>query len=99
MSRTVGGDVGAQPATRDPIVNDQVTADGISKAQEPLSPEATNYQVVVGDIPMEPSCFQPRAGLLTELDGASAQVSVIHGATGLHGLGATQLAAAYARAA
>jgi len=98
VSRTVGGDVGAQPATRDPIVNDQVTADGISKAQEPLSPEATNYQVVVGDIPMEPSCFQPRAGLLTELDGASAQVSVIHAATGLHGLGATQLAAAYARA-
>ena len=36
--------------------------------------------------------------MLTELDRASAQVSVIHAATGLHGLGATQLAAAYARA-
>jgi RNA polymerase sigma factor (sigma-70 family) len=78
--------------------NDQVTADGTSKAEEPLPPDATNYQVVVGDIPMEPSCFQSRAGLLAELDRASAQVSVIHAVTGLHGLGATQLAAAYARA-
>ena len=80
------------------IVNDQVTADGTSKAQEPQPPEATNHQVVVGDIPMEPSCFRSRAGLLAELDRASAQVSVIHATTGLHGLGATQLAAAYARA-
>ena len=79
-------------------VNDQVTADGTSKAQEPLPPEATNHQVVVGDIPMEPSCFRSRSPLLAELDRASAQVSVIHAATGLHGLGATQLAAAYARA-
>ena len=80
------------------MVNDQITADGTSKAQEPLPPEATNHQVVVGDIPMEPSCFRSRAGLLAELDRASAQVSVIHAVTGLHGLGATQLAAAYARA-
>ena len=47
---------------------------------------------------MEPPCFRSRAGLLAELDRASAQVSVIHAVTGLHGLGATQLAAAYARA-
>ena len=47
---------------------------------------------------MEPPCFQSRAGLLAELDRASARVSVIHAVTGLHGLGATQLAAAYARA-
>ena len=80
------------------MVNDQVTADGIAEAQEPLPPEATNHQVVVGDIPMEPSCFRSRVGLLAELDRASAQVSVIHAVTGLHGLGATQLAAAYARA-
>jgi len=80
------------------MASNQITADGMSDAQESLSPEATNPQVVVGDIPMEPSCFRPRAGLLTELDRASTQVSVIHAATGLHGLGATQLAAAYARA-
>jgi RNA polymerase sigma factor (sigma-70 family) len=87
-----------QAVTRHPMVSDQVTANDTSKAQEPLSPVATNHQVVVGDIPMEPSSFQFRAGLLTELDRASAQVSVIHAATGLHGLGTSQLAAAYARA-
>ena len=80
------------------MASDQITADGMSAAQESLSPEATNPQVVVGDIPMEPPCYRPRAGLLTELDRASTQVSVIRAATGLHGLGATQLAAAYARA-
>ena len=80
------------------MASDQVTPDGTSKAEEPLPPEATNHQVVVGDIPIEPSCFRPRVGLLAELDRASAQVSVIHAVTGLHGLGATQLAAAYARA-
>jgi hypothetical protein len=80
------------------MVNGQGTAEDTSNAQEPLPPEATNHQVVVGDIPVEPSGFRPRAGLLAELDRASAQVSVIHAATGLHGLGATQLAAAYARA-
>ena len=80
------------------MASDQVTAVGMSDAQKPLPPEATNPQVVVGDIPMEPSCFVPRAGLLTELDRARAQVSVIQAVTGLHGLGTTQLAAAYARA-
>jgi RNA polymerase sigma factor (sigma-70 family) len=105
VSRTVDGDVlhdytepDVQAGTRDLMVNDQVTADGTSEAQETLPPEAANHQVVVGDIPMEPSCFQSRAGLLAQLDRASTQVSVIHAVTGLHGLGATQLAASYARA-
>jgi RNA polymerase sigma factor (sigma-70 family) len=98
VNPTVGGDADVQAATRDLMVSDQVTTDGTSKAQEPLPPGATNHQVVVGDIPMEPFCFQARAGLLAELDRAGAQVSVIHAATGQHGLGATQLAAAYARA-
>jgi RNA polymerase sigma factor (sigma-70 family) len=80
------------------MVNDQITADGTSKAQEPLPPDATDNHVVVGDIPMEPLGFQSRAGLLAELDRASARVSVIHARTGQHGLGTTQLAAAYARA-
>jgi RNA polymerase sigma factor (sigma-70 family) len=98
VNRTVGGDVDVQAATCDVMVNDQVMADGMTEAQEPLPPEATNYQVVVGDIPMEPPCFRARAGLLAELDRVSAHVSVIHAVAGLHGLGATQLAAAYARA-
>ena len=42
VNRTVGGDVDVQAATRDLMVNDQVTADGTSEAQEPLPPEATN---------------------------------------------------------
>ena len=80
------------------MANDKVAAGGTAEAQQPLLPGATDRQVVVGDIPMEPSCFRARAGLLAELDRASTRVSVIHPVTGLHGLGATQLAAAYARA-
>ena len=53
---------------------------------------------MVGDIPLEPPGFQPRAGVLARLDRAGARVSVIHTTTGLQGRGATQLAAAYARA-
>ena len=105
MNRTVGGDVvrdtmepDAQDAARGLMISDQVATDGTAEVQEPLPPEATDHQVVVGDIPVEPSGFRPREGLLAELDRASAQVSVIHAVTGLHGLGATQLAAAYARA-
>ena len=52
----------------------------------------------MGDIPVEPPGFRPRVGLLADLDRAGARVSVIHARTGQHGLGATQLAAAYARA-
>ena len=59
MNRTVDGDV-----ARDLMINDQITADGTSQAQEPLPPEATDHQIVVGDIPMEPVGFQSRAGLL-----------------------------------
>jgi hypothetical protein len=55
------------------MVNDQITADDTSKAQEPAPPEAMSHQVVVGDIPMEPSCFRSRAALLAELDRASAK--------------------------
>ena len=69
-----------------------------SGAPEPLPPEATNHQVVVGNIPLEPPGFRPRADLLAELDRAGAWVAVIHATRGMSGLGTTQLAAAYARA-
>ena len=85
-------------ATPHLMVSDQRAAAGRSEAQDPLPSETASYQVVVGDIPIEPPGFQPRAGLLAELDQAGARVSVIHGVAGLHGLGTTQLAAAYARA-
>src|SRR2546421_740652 len=50
------------------MASNQITANGMSDAQESLSPEATNPQIIVGDIPMEPSCFRPRADLLTDGD-------------------------------
>ncbi len=53
---------------------------------------------MVGNVPSEPGGFQPRFGLLAQLDRAEARVSVIHSADGRHGTGASQLAAAYARA-
>jgi RNA polymerase sigma factor (sigma-70 family) len=76
----------------------QPTAGARSEAPAPLPPEPASHQVVVGDIPAEPPGFRPRLGLFAELDRAGARVSVIQAAAGLHGLGATQLAAAYARA-
>jgi RNA polymerase sigma factor (sigma-70 family) len=60
--------------------------------------EAASHQVMVGGIPVEPPGFRPRVGLFAELDQDRVRVSVIHAATGQHGLGSTQLAAAYARA-
>ncbi len=54
------------------------------------------WQVVVGDIPKVPPGFQPRAGLLAELD--RGRGPVIRAVTGIQGAGKTQLAAAYARA-
>ncbi len=85
-------------AVPDLMVSHQLAAGVRSQADELLPPEAVSHQVVVGDIPIEPPGFQRRAGLLAELDRAGARVSVIHAVTGLHGLGTTQLAAAYARA-
>ena len=82
----------------DLTVSHQLAAGVRSEADEPLPPEAANHQVVVGDIPAEPPGFRPRAGLLAKLDRTGARVSVIHAMTGLQGLGASQLAAAYARA-
>ena len=85
---------GVAAAQRDPAVSDRQVAAAGPEAEAALS----HHQVVVGDIPLEPPGFQPRAGVLARLDGAGARVSVIHTTTGLQGRGATQLAAAYARA-
>jgi DNA-directed RNA polymerase specialized sigma24 family protein len=85
---------GVAAAQRDPAVSDRQLASAGPEAEAALS----DHQVVVGDIPLEPPGFQPRVGVLARLDGAGARVSVIHTTTGLQGRGATQLAAAYARA-
>jgi hypothetical protein len=78
------------------MANDKVAAGGTAEAQQPLLAGETARQVVVGHTPMEPPCFRP--GYLLRSWIAGARVSVIHPVTELHGLGATQLAAAYARA-
>jgi RNA polymerase sigma factor (sigma-70 family) len=104
VNRTVDGDVQQDVDTgRDPDIavpaltgSHQLAAGAQTQVQQP--PEAASQQVVVGDIPVEPPGFRPRVGLLAELDRVGARVSVIHAGTGQHGLGATQLAAAYARA-
>ena len=55
--------------------------------------------VIVGDIPQEPTAFQPRSGLLEMLAGESvSRVSVVLAVTGTRGVGKTQVAAAHARA-
>ena len=106
VDHTVDGDVQQDTHTerdvdataRVPMVHHQHTSGAGSRAQEPLPPEAASHQVVVGDIPLEPPGFRTRADLLAKLDRTEARVLVIYTATGLVGLGTTQLAAAYARA-
>ncbi|HWN62628.1 MAG TPA: hypothetical protein VNO25_18390, partial [Streptosporangiaceae bacterium] len=88
----------AVTATRDLRVDHGHAPDARSKTGEPPPPPAASHPVAVGDIPAEPPGFRPRAGSLADLDRLGARVSVIHAATGRQGLGATQLAAAYARA-
>jgi RNA polymerase sigma factor (sigma-70 family) len=84
--------------TRDLSVHRRRTGRSARKAEQPSAPKLLIDQVVVGDIPLQPPGFQPRASLLAELDRAGAGVTVIQAAAELPGLGATQLAAAYARA-
>jgi RNA polymerase sigma factor (sigma-70 family) len=102
VKRTVDGDIqrgmDVEAVTRNATLSDQRAAGAGSAAGEPPLSEAASHQVVVGDVPVEGLGFEPRADLLAKLDRAGARVSVIHPATGLPGLGATQLAAAYARA-
>lgn len=61
----------------------------VTEAEEPADGKRA------GAIPGEPPGFVPRADLLAELDRSDAQVLALHS---VPGAGATQLAAAYARA-
>ena len=91
-----GADVDA--VTGVPMVDHRHTSGVGAGARESLRSEAANHQVVVGAIPMESPGFLSRADLLAKLERTNARLLVIHSATGLLGLGTTQLAAAYARA-
>jgi RNA polymerase sigma factor (sigma-70 family) len=81
-------------ATRDLRADYWRAADAPAETREPLPSEAARHQVVVGAIPAEAAGFRPRDSLLADLDRGGVRIPV----TGRQGLGATQLAAAYARA-
>ena len=92
-----GRDVHA--AARDLMVVRQHAAENKHpQAQGPPARGDASDQVVVGNIPRQPREYRPRADLMAELYRADGRVSVVHAATGLQGVGTTQLAAAYARA-
>jgi tetratricopeptide (TPR) repeat protein len=67
-------------------------------ADRPAVPREPSGSLLIGAIPREPPGFQPRADLLAELDEAAAGALAPCSVTGAPGAGATQLAAAYARA-
>jgi O-antigen/teichoic acid export membrane protein/tetratricopeptide (TPR) repeat protein len=98
---TVDGDAQQDPHVKRDVAVVPRPAAGAERPQDPGPPPRApshQVQVVIGDIPGEPPGFQPRAELLAELDRASDGVPVIYPVTGMRGVGATQLAAAYARA-
>jgi tetratricopeptide (TPR) repeat protein len=81
------------------VVDRTITDQGVSEARQTQTTglaarAAALGQAVVGAVPRQPPGFRAPADLLAALDRASAGVHVI---TGPHGVGKTQLAAAYAR--
>ena len=62
------------------------------------SPDLSNGQLIVGEIPREPPAFVTRETLAQLAEAArSGPAAVVCAVTGLRGVGKTQLAAAYAR--
>jgi tetratricopeptide (TPR) repeat protein len=55
--------------------------------------------VITGDVPQQPTAFQPRSTALDPLREPGPRVSVIYAVTGMRGTGKTQIAAAVARKA
>ena len=89
----------ADAATDELIVIRQPAADpGDPRAAAPLARDVAARQTVVGDIPAERSGFQPRPGLLAQLNRVGQEAPAVQVLTGRSGVGRTQLAAMYARA-
>ncbi|WP_189250387.1 tetratricopeptide repeat protein, partial [Streptosporangium pseudovulgare] len=71
----------------------------VAASEQDQAPDSAASSVVVGDIPRRPMAFQPREGLMRELEEAagSGRAVVVCALTGARGVGKTQIAAAYAR--
>jgi tetratricopeptide (TPR) repeat protein len=89
----------ADAPTRELRVSRQSAATpGESGAAAPLARDVAGQQMAVGDIPAQLPGFQPRPGLMAQLNRAGPEAPVVQVLTGRSGVGRTQLAAAYARA-
>ncbi|WP_346018177.1 tetratricopeptide repeat protein [Streptosporangium nondiastaticum] len=70
----------------------------VAASAQGREPDSAASSVVVGDIPRRPMAFQPREGLMRELEEAAGSGrAVVCALTGARGVGKTQIAAAYAR--
>ena len=76
----------------------RIAADGDRMPRRRWRADAAARQTVVGDIPAERFGFQPRPGLLAQLNRAGQEAPAVQVLTGRSGAGRTQLAATYARA-
>ena len=79
------------------VIHQRTAGARASQVMGPLAGGAASDQVVVGNIPQQPSGFQPLTDLLAELEQAGGGVPMVHVVVGMHGVGKTQLAAGYAR--
>lgn len=93
MDRTVAAMPVAAPRAPGPVGEGQAANE--PRAAKPLAQDSPIGQVVVGAVLQQLPGFQPRPRLLARLNWAGRGVSVL---TGCHGVGKTQVAAAYARA-
>lgn len=103
---TIGGTAGASWVGRDRAVGVRtpVAGPGLDPASGTgagAGPDSHPARVLVrmGELPLQPRGFQPRADLIAGLEQAADApgLTVVHAVTGARGVGKTQLAAAYAR--
>ncbi|MEU7582599.1 tetratricopeptide repeat protein [Streptomyces sp. NPDC041068] len=93
---TIGGTAGASWVSRSAA---RAQPRPVSAEPDSGPGEPARVLVRMGELPLEPRGFQPRADLLATLEQAADEpgLTVVHAVTGARGVGKTQLAAAYAR--